>query len=232
MNRLKMFVIAVASATAISGCFTLKETAYPQTDTAVVPDGKNLSVQLRGFRTVVTDYAPVHGYDMVWVGGRPYGRYGWSPGYYQTVMSTSYVPQIRESDIFAQRAKTLAESTGFITMAERPDYIVEATFSGPFITMNETGVRALWMLLSLFSADYMTQTWSAHLKIYDNSTGKLVFNREYSQRYEVAVWGPIPFLSPAGAEKNTYNAIQSWCLTALTDKVMSETAAFLAPKAK
>ena len=59
-----------------------------------------------------------------------------------------------------------------------------------------------------------------------------MFHHDYSQRYEVAVWGPLPILSPAGSSKNTFNAMQSWCLTALTDRVMADTAAFLAPKAK
>ncbi len=231
-SQMKSVMACAALAAGLSGCFTLKETPYPQTAAISVPEGKNLSVQLRGFKALMTEYASLYGYDTVWVAGRPYGRHGWRPGYYQTVMSTTYVPQVMETDVFAMRAKTLAESSGFITMAERPDYIVETTFSGPFVGSDESSVRALWLVLSLFSADYMTQTWSAKLKIYDNSTGKLVFHRDYSQRYEVAVWGPIPFFSPAGSSKNTFNAIQSWCLTALTDKVMSEAAAFLAPRAK
>ena len=219
-------------ATLLAGCFTLKETAYPETALTSLPEGKELSVQLKGFKAVVTEYVPVYGYDTIWVEGYPRGRYGWVPGHYRTIASSAYIPQVSESGVFAQRAKTLAESAGFNTMAPQPDYIVEAAFGGPYVTDGERGVEALWMLLSALSADYSVQTWTAKLKIYDNRTGKLVFHHDYSQRYEVAVWGPLPILSPAGSSKNTFNAMQSWCLTALTDRVMADAAAFLAPKAK
>lgn len=219
-------------AAVLSGCFTLKETQYPETAMTALPEGKELSVQLKGFKAVVTEYVPVYGYDTVWVEGYPRGRYGWVPGHYRTVTSSTYIPQVSEIETFAQRAKTLAESAGFTTMAPQPDYIVETAFGGPHVTDSERGVAALWMLLSALSADYSVQTWTATLKIYDNKTGKLVFHHDYSQRYEVTVWGPLPILSPAGSSKNTFNAIQSWCLTALTDRVMADAAAFLAPKAK
>ena len=224
--------LMLLTAAALAGCITLKETAYPEIAMTSLPEGKELSVQLRGFRATVTEYLPVYGYETVWVDGYPRGRYGWVPGHYRTYSSSAYVPQVSESDVFAQRAKTLAESVGFTTMAQQPDYIVETTFGGPFISDDERGVAALWTILSLLSADYSVHTWTAKLKIYDNKTGKLVFHHDYRQRYEVTVWGPLPILSPAGSSKNTFNAMQSWCLTALTDRVMADASAFLVPKAK
>lgn len=215
-----------------AGCFTFKETPYPQTDVISLPDGKDLAVELKGFKAMVTEYIPIYGYDTVWVEGGPRGRYGWMPGHYRTMTSSAYIPQTSESDVFMQRARTLAESSGFTTMAPQPDYVVETTFSGPYITDAERGVAALWTVLSVLSADYSVQTWKATLKIYDNKTGKLVFHQDYSQRYEVTVWGPLPILSPAGSSKNTFNAMQSWCLTALTDRVMFDAASFLVAKAK
>lgn len=228
MKRIVPALMAVLAA----GCFTLRETPYPETAMTALPEGKELSVQLKGFKAMVTEYVPVYGYDTVWVEGYPRGRYGWVPGHYRTVTSSAYIPQTSESEVFVQRAKTHAESAGFTTMAQQPDYVVEVTFGGPFVTDDERGVAALWMLLSVLSADYSVQTWTAQLKIYDNKTGKLVFRHDYSQRYEVTVWGPLPILSPAGSSKNTFNAMQSWCLTALTDRVMADVAAFLVPKAK
>ena len=225
-------LMLLAAAAALAGCFTLKETPYPEVVTTSLPEGKEFSVQLRGFRATVVDYVPIYGYETVWVDGHPRGRYGWMPGHYRTYSSSTYVPQVSESDVFAQRAKTIAEAAGFTTMAQQPDYIVETTFGGPFVTDSERGVEALWILLSIFSADYSVQTWTANLKIYDNKTGKLVFHHDYSQRYEVTIWGPIPILSPAGSSKNTFNSMQSWCLTALTDRVMSDAVAFIAPKVK
>lgn len=220
------------AATLLAGCFTLKETPYPQTTMTALEKGKELSVLLKGFRAFVTEYVSVYGYDTVWIDGYPRGPHGWVPGHYRTVASSTYVPQMSESEVFLQRARTLAESAGFTTMAQQPDYIVETTFGGPFVTDSERSVEALWTILSLLSGDYSVQTWTAKLKVYDNNTGKLVFHHDYSQRYEVTVWGPLPILSPAGSSKSTFNAVQSWCLTALTDQVMADVAAFLVPRAK
>ena len=225
MKKLMFPIMAILAA----GCFTLKETPYPEMAMAALPEGREISIQLRGFKAMFTEYVPVYSYNTVWVDSYP-RRYGWGGGHYGTVTSSAYYPQTTESGAFAQRAKTLAESAGFTTMAQQPDYIVEATFGGPFVTDGERCVEALWMLLSVFSADYSVQTWTAQLKIYDNKTGKLVFHHDYSQRYEVTVWGPFPLLSPAGSSKNTLNSMQSWCLTALTDRIMADAAAFLSPK--
>lgn len=221
-------IMAFSAMAILAGCFTVKETEFPQTSVASLPEGKEISVNLQGFESTVTDYMAVYGYDTVWVSGHPRGRYGWRPGHYATVASSTYVPQVRTTDFFLSRAQTGMESAGFVTKAQQPDYLVKVEFGGPFVTDSERGVAAMWMILSIFSADYDVQTWTAKLKIYDNKTGKMVFHRDYSQRYEVAVWGPIPILSPAGSSKNTANAMQSWCLTALTDRAVADASAFLA----
>ena len=225
-------ILAVSALAIFSGCFTIKESGFPETSIASLPDGKEISVKLQGFEATVTDYMTVYGYDTVWIRGRPRGRYGWTSGHYATVTSSMHVPQVRTTDFFLQRAQTSAEAAGFITKAQRPDYLLEVNFGGPFVTDSERCVEALWMILSILTADYSVQTWTAKLKIYDNKTGKMVFHNDYSQRYEVAVWGPLPILSPAGSSKNTANAMQSWCLTALTDRAMADATAFLVGKVK
>ena len=224
--------IASLAAVILSGCFTIKETEFPKTAVSALPKDKNVSVKIQGFAATVTDYMSVYSYDTVWVRGRPRGRYGWTPGHYATVSSSTYVPQIRTTDFFLERARASAEEAGFATQAQQPDYLVDVSFNGPFITDSEMGAQALWMLLSVFSADYSVETWAANVKIYDNRTGKLIFRRDYSQRYEVTIWGPLPIFSPAGSSKNTPGAMQSWCLTALTDRVMADATAFLVSKAK
>jgi hypothetical protein len=225
-------IIAVSFMAAFAGCFTIKETEYPQTSATALPKGKEVSVKLQGFEATVTDYAAIYGYDTVWVPGRPRGRYDWRPGYYTTVTSSTYIPRSRITEFFLERAVTSMESSGFVTRATQPDYVVDVSFNGPFVTDSEKGIEALWLILSILSADYSVQTWTAKVKVYDNKTGKLVFHRDYSQRYEVAVWGPLPLLSPAGATKNTSNAMQSWCLTALTDRTTADVTAFLAGAVK
>lgn len=228
---MKKILLPAIAAAMMSGCFTLNETPYPESAMVSLPEGKDVSIQLKGFKAMVTEYVSVYGYDTIWVEGHPRGRHGWTPGHYRTVPSATYIPHVSESEVFMQRAKTLAESAGFTTMAQKPDYIVETTFGGPVVSDAERSMGFAWNLLSLFTADYSVQGWTAKLKIYDNKTGKLVFHHDYSQRYEVTVWGPLPIFSPTGSSKNTFNAMQSWCLTALTDKVMADAAAFLVKQA-
>ena len=228
---MKRITAAVAMA-AIAGCFTVKETGFPQSSITALPEGRDVSVKLQGFAATILDYMTVYGHETVWVNGRPRGRYGWTPGHYATVTSSTHVPHVRNTDFFLERANTSMETAGFATKAQQPDYVVNVDFNGPFVTDSEMGMEALWMILSIFSADYSVQTWTAKLKIYDNKTGKMVFHHDYSQRYEVAVWGPLPILSPAGSSKNTANAMQSWCLTALTDRVTADASAFLVSKVK
>lgn len=225
-------IAAVVAMIVFAGCFTVKESDSPQSSVVALPEGRDVSVKLQGFSATVMDHMTVYGHETVWVSGRPRGRYGWTPGHYATVTSSTYVPQVRNTDFFLERANTSMETAGFATKAQQPDYIVNVDFAGPFVTDSERGVEALWMLLSAFTADYSVQTWTAKLKIYDNKTGKMVFLHDYSQRYEVAVWGPLPILSPAGSSKNTSNAMQSWCLTALTDRVTADATAFLVSKMK
>jgi hypothetical protein len=70
------------------------------------------------------------------------------------------------------------------------------------------------------------------MKIYDMSTGKVCLFKDYTQKYESYVWGPIPIFSPAGSGKSSYNFMQNWCLSALTDLAMADATAFLSARAK
>jgi hypothetical protein len=79
----------------------------------------------------------------------------------------------------------------------------------------------------VFTAGYGTQTWSAKLKIYDIASGKLVYHKDYSQKYEAIVWGPLPLFSPAGSSTISYGSMQSWCLSALTDTAVSDAMKYL-----
>ena len=105
---------------------------------------------------------------------------------------------------------------------------MDVTFEGPFITDDERTLEWVWMLCSVLSAEYSAQTWTAKLRIYDNKTGRVVFTRDYAQKYDNVVWSPLFFIGLAGYTRNTYNYMQSWCLTALTDRVVADATAFLA----
>ena len=107
------------------------------------------------------------------------------------------------------------------------DYNVDVTFEGPFISDDERSVEWAWMLCSVLSAEYSVQTWTARLRIYDNKTGRVVFTQDYAQRYQNVVWSPLFFIGLSGYTRNTFNYMQCWCLTALTDRAMADATAFL-----
>ena len=110
------------------------------------------------------------------------------------------------------------------------DYTVDVTFAGPFVSSSETAKEWAWMLCSVLTTEYSVQTWTAKLKIYDNKTGRVLFHEDYSQTYEDLVFSPLFFVGLAGYTENTYSYMQNWCLTALTDRAMAATTAFLARK--
>ena len=221
---------------ALAGCFTLKQTEMPQVQTTRAPEGRDVKVAVAGYATTITDYVPVYGHQTVYVDHGPhYGRHGrryWGGGHYETVTSETLVPQVRASDAFIARAQTQLEDAGFLVRAPAPDYTVEVTFGGPFVSDDERAVELAWMLCSVLSAEYSTQTWTARLRIYDAKTGRVALAREFSQKYEDCVWSPLFFIGLAGYTENAFNYMQSWCLTALTDRTVAEATAFLAAQRK
>lgn len=213
-----------------AGCFTLHQSEPVVVEPVRAPAGRDIKVALSGFAATVTEYVPVYGSETVYVAGR-YGhhgrRRGWWGGHYVTTTSETLLPQVRPNEMFLERARSRFEENGFLLRAAPADYNVDVTFSGPFVTSGERTAQAAWMLLSVLSADYAVQTWTAKLRIYDNRTGRLVFHREDSQKYQFVAWSPLFFIGLAGCTENTYNYMQSWCLTALTDRAVAAAGAFL-----
>lgn len=233
MKRARLMMAAAVAAVGLTGCFTLHEAEPVTAQMSRLPEGRNVSVALSGFDATITDYVPVYGYETVYVDGGHYhgrGRHYYHPGHYQTVTTETLVPQIHPTEAFRQRARDLMEDSGFLLRALPADYNVEVTFEGPFITDGQRGVQWAWMLCSVFSAEYSVQTWNAKLRIYDNKTKRVVFTRDYSQKYDNVAWSPIFFIGLAGYTRNSFNAMQSWCLTALTDRMVADATAFLAAR--
>ena len=219
---------AAAAALALSGCFTVYQTPYPETSIRSSKDGgPGTAVQISGFEATVTTFVPVYGYGTVV--GRvpgPYRRHGYIET--TTIATETYIPRAEQTPEFRDRAAEALEMAGFNLQTTNPVYRVDVRFVGPSVSNTDRTVSFLWNILSILSADYGTQTWTAKLKIYEIATGKLAFYKDYTQKYQVAVWGPIPLLSPSGATDTSYNAMQSWTLSALTDIAVSDAAAFLA----
>ncbi len=221
-------LIAATVLTTCAGCFTLCETPYPEVEMSNAGEN-DVSVQVAGFDATVTSYLPVYGYETYYHYGRG-RRWGyWGPS---TVATQTFVPQTTATTAFRDRATEILETNGFAVKTAKPVYRVEVAFSGPFVTDADRGIQAAWTILSLISADYGVQKWTAKLKIYDIASGKLLMHHDYSERYQAVVWGPIPLFSPSGSDKTSFNTIQCWCLSALTDRAMADATAFLAGRAE
>ena len=218
-------ILSLALASILSGCFTVSETEYPQVEQASLPGGRDLPVQLSGFEAAVTSYVPVYGYETVLTSGPRHRHHRHL--YATTIATETYVPQVNNTTAFIDRATDILEKCGFTLQTTQPKYRVEVKFSGPFVSNSENAKSLAWTLFTVFTTDYGVQTWTARMKIYDIATGKVCLFKDYTQKYESYVWGPIPIFSPAGSDKTSYNMMQSWCLTALTDRAMADATRFL-----
>ena len=231
--RLAAGTFATAVCALAAGCFTVHSTPYPESLMTPAGDGGEVRVALSGFEATVTTYLPVSGSTTVWREGPGYYRHGrYHSGFYgpETYTTTTYVPQVSETPVFAERAVELLEDAGYTVAATNADYMVEVRFSGPEVNGGDRTASLLWVVCSLLSADYGAQTWTAKLRIRDGQTGKLLMHHEYSQKYSAAVWGPIPIFSPAFSDVTSSETMQSWCLSALTDRTMADASAFLASR--
>lgn len=224
---MKKVIASLSMAMLFAGCFTLHQAEYPQVQMTRVPAGKTISARVAGFEATLTEYIPIYGYETSFVGGGRHGRRGHRHGYMTTVMTETHVPQVRTTSAYLAKAQNLMEENGFLLRVEKPDYSVEVGFGGPFVNSGEITAEFMWMLCSVFSAEYSVQNWTAKLKIYDNRTGRLVFTRDYTQKYDYAAWSPLFFIGLAGTDEGTYNYMQNWCLTALTDRVIADATSFL-----
>lgn len=219
----KFSIAAAALALLVAGCFTVDETPFPTVPCRAHPAAAtNVAVCVQGFATTLTDYVPVDGYQTIFYQGGC--RYG---GGIATAHTTSFVPQQHASDAFLEQAKSRLESIGFNIMAQTPDYVVEARFTGPETTGSDTAKTAAWIVCSLLTCDHAAESWQARLKIHDNRTGRLVLARDYEQRYEVTGFSPIPLIGISYYERTSSKYMQCWCLGALTERIVADAAEFL-----
>ena len=219
-------LILILAAAALSGCWTFSTTEYPATQLIQPPAGTNVTVGVTGFDAVQTWYRDVVSYSTVYVPGY-YGRYRYRPGYVATVPSSYMMAEAVPTDAFLVRAKDLFEKAGFSIGAATPELTVDVTFGGPVVESGDRAAGFAWMLCTVFFCDYEAVAWTAQLRIRDNRTGKLVFHNDYVQRYETKVFGLIPLFGIASCEETTPGYMQSWCLSALTDRAVADATSFL-----
>lgn len=227
----RLLVCLAALPLVLSGCWTVRETAIPDVSVGKLPEGREVRVQVAGFDAVVTSYLPVYGYatvstwDNSWYGWHGRRRYG---GFRtETVSTTDFVPQVASTSAYRDRAADALEKGGCILQAAEPKYRVEVRFDGPFGEDGDGWAKFGWMVGTLFTANFEAQTWSAKLKIHDCKSGKLLHEKDFSQRYEVVVWGPIPIFSPGSSEKTSNGYMQHVCLSTLTDLAVADALAYL-----
>ena len=230
MKKGLMEFLGVAFLALLSGCLTVRETEYPPVADVHLPEGRECRVQLAGFEATVTTYTPVYGYETItefggpWYGPHGRRRSGWNT---TTVSTTEFIPQTCRTSEYLDRATDAFERGGCILQTTDPQYRVEVRFDGPYLSAGDGWATAGWMLLTIFTADYGAQCWNAKLKIHDAKSGRLLHEQNYSQRYEVVTWGPIPIFSPAFNEKTSWNLMKNWCLSALKDLVTADALRFL-----
>lgn len=227
MNR--RIQIGFLAMTLCAGCWTVRETEIPSETFVHVPEGREVRVQVAGFEAQVTTYEAAYGYATVVDAGGPwYGRWGrpWGGFGPTTVSTTSYIPHTSMTTVYRDLATDELERAGCVLQTPEPLYRVEVRFDGPFPRSGDAWVNAGWMLGTLLTVDYGVQEWCARLKIHDVKTGKLVFSKDYTQRCEAVVWGPIPLFSPASCNDNAPPVLKARCLTALTNRAVAEALVF------
>jgi len=217
---------------AVAGCFTLSQSEYPKVEMTAVADGVKL--QMEGFQATVIDYTPIYSTstyvsaDPYWHG--PYRRHRRGGMYWGTYTTETYVPTMRNTDVFLQRAISNLEKAGCILRATPATYTVVGSFAGPF-TDEMASLKSLGVFLgSVLSARFEMLSYSAEVKVYETASGKLVFNRTYTQDYYASGWSPVPIFGIMDFEKVESAYMKSWCLTALTDRITADVSAWLAGK--
>ena len=224
--------LAVLVTAFASGCWTIRETDHPVIEVAALPAGREPHVQVAGFEATVTSYDVAYGYATVTGCSGPWhcGRHGCRGGGFTTATCTTatYMPQVRSTTAYRDRAADALERAGCILQTTKPEYRVEVRFDGPRSESSDAWATLGWMVCTLFTADYAGRTWWAQLRVHDLKTGRLVLSRDLSRRDEAVVWGPIPFFSPGASERTTEEVQKVHCLTALTDAAVAEAVNFLA----
>ena len=216
----------------LAGCWTVRETDHPAIEVIKLPDGKDLRVQIAGFDATVTTYDTAYGYGSASTFGGPYyagrrGRYYGGAFGTTTYQTTEFIPRTEATSVYRNRAADTLERAGCILQTKYPQYGVEVRFEGPFSESGDGWATAGWIICTIFTADYGAADWSAKLKIHDMKTGKMIYEKDFTERDEAVVWGPIPIFSPACSSRNSSSVLKDNCLTALTDRAVAEAVTFL-----
>lgn len=231
-SNIRTFAYSIV-ALCLSGCWTVSETEHPTVVIGAVPSGKDVKVQVSGFDAVFTTYDMAYNYGTAtsfggWSGWRGRSRCGGIGT--STYSSTTYIPRREATAAFRDRATDALERAGCIVRTKDPQYGIEVRFEGPFSESGDGWAEAGWIVFTVFTADFDAQNWVAKLRIHDLKTGRLIHQKDISERDEAIVWGPIPIFSPACSSRTSPDTLKTNCLAALTDRAIAEAVSFLSAR--
>lgn len=226
---MKYFKLPVLGLLAVcAGCFTISQSEFPSVSLTQVNAPK---VQVEGFQSTVVDYTPIFSTSTYMVDGpgwygRSHRRRPWHGSYVGSYTTATYMPTLRNTDVFLQRAMTDLEKSGCILRAQPAKYIVSGSFNGP-IYSEMAPLKSLGVFVgSILSARFEMVSYLCDVKVYEVASGKLVYSQNYTQDYYASGWSPIPFFGIMEFEKVEGDYMRTWCLSALVDRAMSDVTLF------
>lgn len=229
--NVKILLVVLSGAAALSGCWTISETEYPAVSVTQAPVGKSVSVKLANFRTGVYDYKMVEGHETMEGQAKPEDvKKDFQQAYVDSSMS--WMLQSSASGALVSRTMTELRRQGYVIDPKNAKYMIEIAFSGPVLPEHDVLRQWGYYLCTIFTAENTKVTWSAELHVRNAETDESLFEKSYTQEYEIMTWGPLPLLSPCFSLKTSVTHANSWALTALTDAAVADASAFLAKREK
>jgi len=208
----------------VAGCWTVSETEYP---TVSVTGSKGVRVRLANFRTGVYEYMPVEGHESMTANATDELLIGQAR---TTQTETSWRMQYAASGRLVSRMVAELKRKGYVIDMKTPQYVIDVKFSGPEFPGQDALRQLGYCICTLFTAENMVVSWTATLKVRDGVSNKVLYRKDLEQIYDATAWGPIPVASPACCKKISHAGVNSWALTALSDRALADATAFIASR--
>ena len=234
MKSVSLMLSAFVAATALTGCFTVYETDFPEVVMTKVSGDKKVAVE--GFLATVVSYTPIYTTETSFVGHGPY-MYGRHHRHYRpgpgpmmaTTTTETLIPQVSTTDAYVKRVQSRLEDAGCILRSSPAKDVVSGEFAGPFNPPGANWRRAGIDLGTALFAMYDTASYTLSVKVYDQETGKPLFAQNYEQTYSATGFSPLWILGLMAYDNLTTSFQQGWCMSALVDRAIADVSAFLGP---
>lgn len=228
--KISTLLVVGAISLALTGCWTVSETEYPDVQVTRLSPGKTASVSFSGFEVDLQKYVSVEDHEQMKTNADD--RVDGPCVKENSTTNLFYMTRNTATRKLIDRASVGMERKGFEIKSINSQYVIDLKFDGPFDRDYDV---IKWLGLSIctiFTADKNIETWTGRLRIHDRASKQPIFEKNYTNEYSVAVWGPIPIASPACHSKITGTACSSYALTAMTDEAIADASKFIADRAK